>query len=375
MQTINLYPHKEYIDQTVRFAEVYQIVDFIFPPDEKPNLKPKNERICRFCGLRQPDTKFKRDAHLIPESLGNKTLLSDFECDKCNHFFGLTFENELSNYLGIYRTLTRTNAKGGIPTFTAPSEVIKAKAHRILEDDTIILSREDMENGAIEIDKETGETRIRFKKNAFSPLRVYKSILKVALSIISEDEITKDYKIALDFLMGRNKNKLTGCLMSGYSLPFGYSFTPHAYLFKKKDNSIKAHTHVLALYFQNLIFSLPIPLNTNDLFFYNQKESINLALYPPLFPQANQDLLIKSFVDDFSSDEKVRGQEDEIVINLDPEDLAQTHVFDSNTGERYKTAFNPSEIKNIIIRTRNEPINPEELFNKVSEATKNKKAD
>ena len=43
--------------------------------DRKPNnLKNRKQRVCRFCGLMEPDTSFKKVARVIPKLLGNKSL-------------------------------------------------------------------------------------------------------------------------------------------------------------------------------------------------------------------------------------------------------------------------------------------------------------
>ncbi len=362
-QTLSLYPHKDYLEQSQCFINTYDLIDVIIPGRTDLNvLKPKKERICRFCGKKYGDTQFKEKAHLISEMLGNKELLSDFECDQCNHYFD-KFEDQLSNFLGIYRTLSGTKGKEGIPGFTSPGKAIKAKGEIILDDETIIISRESIENGAIIVDPVRGLINIKYKKNPFSPLMIYKAILKIALSIINDNEIKSDYRLALDYLMGRDNIMFTGCLMNGYIFPFNYkSLLPYAYLFKKRDTNAMTHTHLIALYFQNLIFAFPVPLNKNDLFFYNKGEQLNFTLYPPFFPYENTgDLTLRGFQEIFSSEEKVRDYEDEIIIEIDPEQLAQSGVFDSKNDHLFDSKFNPSEVVQIVIRHNNNPVNPREL--------------
>ena len=85
-------PLKGYEQICENFLGVYEPMDFIGPDDQRYNLKklkPKRERTCRFCGKAFGQTRFRENAHLIPDSIGNKDLFSDFECDHCNRFFGL----------------------------------------------------------------------------------------------------------------------------------------------------------------------------------------------------------------------------------------------------------------------------------------------
>lgn len=59
--------------------------------------------VCRFCGENEK-SKFKKDAHIIPESLGNRFLISNFECDICNEKFSV-YEDALNKFIGPIRTL------------------------------------------------------------------------------------------------------------------------------------------------------------------------------------------------------------------------------------------------------------------------------
>lgn len=54
----------------------------------------KENRICRFCGKKEPDVSFSKIAHALPESIGNHVLATYYECDVCNDFFGRNLENE-----------------------------------------------------------------------------------------------------------------------------------------------------------------------------------------------------------------------------------------------------------------------------------------
>lgn len=71
---------------------------------------------CRFCFKSSAKTTFRKSAHLIPELLGNKYLLSNFECDKCNELFS-TFEDSLASYLGAFRTLYGMKSRRRTPKF------------------------------------------------------------------------------------------------------------------------------------------------------------------------------------------------------------------------------------------------------------------
>ncbi len=363
--TILLTAHEDYEEVMKKFASHYNLmsVHFSFESNMK-TLKSKAKRVCRFCGKDSSATKFKKVAHLMPEMIGNKGLFSDFECDTCNEYFGKEFENDLANYLGISRTLTRTKTKKKVSAFTAPGKAIKAKSESILDQETLVISRDDSSNRTINVDRENGIITLKIKKNPFRPVRVYKALLKIALSLIPEKEITKDYLASIYFLMNDNNINLNGCVVNGYILPLSLTYTPHAYLFRKKSLYDKVHTHVLALYFQNMIFALPVPLNRNDAFFYSSTVPITFPLYPPLFTQGinHKEMRIDRFDQDFSSEKPIKDLEDEIILKLNPDDLNEAVAHNTDQNVRIKTPFNPSEIIRLVMRNTDDPVDPMELI-------------
>src|ERR1044072_8787003 len=127
---IQLSPHPDYVREAVKFWEQYEVIDMVMPADiryDKRNLKPKHERVCKFCGFSMPEVKFPDEAHLLSEMIGNKDLFSDFECKACNLKLS-NYENDLANFLGISRTILRVNTKGGIPDFKSQGKKLIARA-------------------------------------------------------------------------------------------------------------------------------------------------------------------------------------------------------------------------------------------------------
>ena len=359
--TILLTPHKDYTKQFENYIEHYKLSGRLFD-DREINLKPKHERSCRFCMKSHPEVTFKKKAHLIPELLGNKIFFSDFECDQCNLLFG-TYETELANYLGISRTLNHAKGKAGIPSFSSPGASIQARAKFLLNETAIVVSRKDIGNDEIQIDSENGTYTLRIKRNSFVPRKVYQAILKIALSLISNEQIA-DYKLTLDFLMNGKGPLLSGYAIQGYTLPYGFNLPPHAFLFEKRDESSKRPTHVMALYFQNSIFALSIPLNRNDIWIYKDAKKLSLELYPPVFTQftAVDHLQLSPFNEDFSSEDKVKDSIQEIQFKMDPKSLKNAAVYDSATGITSVTPFNAKEIVEIVMQENTGPVDPAQLF-------------
>ena len=73
---------KEYIE---KISDNYQIDVF---DDKNGNIgePQKNKRCCLFCGKMEPEASFTQKAHAISESLGNKSIVQNEECDECNNF-------------------------------------------------------------------------------------------------------------------------------------------------------------------------------------------------------------------------------------------------------------------------------------------------
>ena len=89
------YPEKFEL-QGQEFFKTYSLEREIGCPDLRmTGLIPPKDRICRFYGKKYPFVTFRNDAHIFPEFLANKYLVSDFECDDCNAKFG-GYEDHLS---------------------------------------------------------------------------------------------------------------------------------------------------------------------------------------------------------------------------------------------------------------------------------------
>jgi hypothetical protein len=70
------------------FLAAYAVDRVMIPPDEAiRKFIQRDQRTCRFCGKHHDASIFQKDAHIIPHFMGNKYLVSNFECDDCNSSF------------------------------------------------------------------------------------------------------------------------------------------------------------------------------------------------------------------------------------------------------------------------------------------------
>lgn len=95
----------------------FYLVKYYNISGKKVYLGDRKKRKCRFCGKPSGDTTFKMLAHALPEFIGNRTLISNDECDICNERFSRTIEDHFAKYLGLSRTLNQIRGKKGVPSF------------------------------------------------------------------------------------------------------------------------------------------------------------------------------------------------------------------------------------------------------------------
>lgn len=136
----------------------------------------KSNRICRFCGCRGSDN-FTKVAHAIPEALGNKNLILGDECDACNSYFGDEVEPYLIEYFDIPRTIFGVKGKNGIPKF-------KSSVGELSN----VQGKTEISSYDIVGDEKNKELSVRLGLNKKRiPQRIYKSLIKIAMSLIDSD--------------------------------------------------------------------------------------------------------------------------------------------------------------------------------------------
>ena len=90
------------------------IASWAFPPNspERPiTLGSTEPQRCSICRKKAPEVTFTKEAHVVPESLGNRWLTTRDECDACNKRFGEDYEDDLGKLTLAVRALSGTRAK------------------------------------------------------------------------------------------------------------------------------------------------------------------------------------------------------------------------------------------------------------------------
>jgi hypothetical protein len=234
------------------------IAQYFLPQSRKVFLGSKANRQCRFCGYKEPDVTFRTDAHAIPEALGNKTLLSYYECDVCNGLFGRGIENDFGNWSKPMRTLARINGKKGFPTIKqGPGgrfriEVSRSELH--------ITDYED--NPDVVVNDEKKELTFRLRRDNYIPAAVLKALVKMGLTILPDDEI-ENFRDALIWIRETDH----AALPPPYNGPVVHTFAPGPLrsnfivliVFRRKHDGLKVPYASFVLMYANEAIQVHLP--------------------------------------------------------------------------------------------------------------------
>lgn len=362
IQIIPIMTYPSMVRQLENFTSKYGAILAACPPQTRmPGLKEKGNRVCRFCNKSEDPKAFKEVAHLIPESLGNKFWHSDFECDACNDRFS-KYDNSLVNSLGILRTMYGVKGKKGIPAFDSRLNIVRGKHEDIYGVNAFTIAKLPEDKAAFNINMETGQTEVAFFRNKYIPIHVYKSLLKIALSVMPQDDAIH-YQYAYKFLLTDTLNHSVenGAKVLYYEQPLHQSRTlPEAWLFRKLDLNAKLPTHYFSFYWKNLVYAFPIPFHVKDIESGLYKDNIDLPACPPFLivpPTPNETCY--GIIKDLASEESVIDDEQSLGFSTDPEIYKQMYAYDPITKEFKKATFKPDEIvKIIIMQAGQQPIFP-----------------
>jgi hypothetical protein len=216
---------------------------------------------CRYCGGGEPEVKFSKVAHSLPELIGNKLLFSRDECNTCNEYFDKHLENHLANFLGISRTTARVDSKKGTPKFKSNS----GERVEMIGNSLVILETQDSNLTAL--DEGTGLLTINTETKPYIPEQVYKCFVKMALSIMPEAEL-KGYKQCIEWI---RLNKRPAKFNSS-ALKISRTFVPGHRPFPaiwiklfKRTGDKKTYPHMICnIAFYNFIFNFIVPFGSKD---------------------------------------------------------------------------------------------------------------
>lgn len=186
------------LSEELLYSLVYQ---YAYPVHgEQPRksvLGNKDNRVCMFCGKTKSETTFKKDAHIIPAALGNRSLFSYKECDKCNEYIFSIHENELVNLLQVERILIRGRPRKGSPKYrpyNSSSYMTSSPGTNQVE-----LHVDGNESIFSVIEKDNGTIVLKYVSLPYSFAGVCKALVHMGWSVLPEDVVSK-FPYVIDWL-------------------------------------------------------------------------------------------------------------------------------------------------------------------------------
>lgn len=143
----------------------------------------KKKRVCRFCGEASSKiVTFKKDAHAISHSLGNKFLYCNEECDDCNGNFSV-IEKDFFNVHHLLYSLYQKKGKDGLRNFNGKNiEIDNKYKNGLITIKTDILSTDNINGLQLDISEQCLK---------YSGQNIYRCLCKFAISLIDKRYIER----------------------------------------------------------------------------------------------------------------------------------------------------------------------------------------
>lgn len=246
------------------YEENYSSIrQWILQPGKKVILASSAPGVCRFCSLAHPHVSFKKEAHAIPECLGNTSLFTKYECDNCNKFFGDGIETSLGNWSKPQRALSGVRGKRGVPTLKEE----RGRQWRFESDSTGIRITQDEADPIAVVNEATKEITLTVHRDPYTPVAVLKAFTKIAISILPEEEVPS-FRAAIAWI--RNPDHQIGLVKTSL-FPVLYTFVPgnkplvdSVILLRRKFDAASAPYLTVVLSYGNEVFQTILPSPERD---------------------------------------------------------------------------------------------------------------
>jgi len=191
-------------ESSERTNQYIKLVEYLYN-GKKQNLNDQEQYKCRFCGRTKTRNEFRDIAHAVSESIGNKSIITHYECDECNKHFSENEENEL----------------GKLFKFIKANRSLKGKKGKINHNKNVDINYDDTtkqmdvkikefydKNFFIKLYKDCNDNgkMILVNNIQINGRLIYKAFLKFALSVIPEDK-TPDFEKCFEFLKNDDGQK------------------------------------------------------------------------------------------------------------------------------------------------------------------------
>lgn len=215
----------------------------------------KENRICRFCGCDEKKTTFRNVSHAIPESLGNKEIIASDECDKCNKFFSENVEVHFDKITKTHRVIGQIKGKKKIPSYKTKDKKTRIDVGQFIE------IKERIGSVITSFDEESNTITIRFEIEPYIPAAVFKTLAKMAISVMPEDELSNFKNLKMWLLnMDHSKQLLKPLIAIETFIPGPRpNPKPIVILLKKKSLEGKYPNYIFVLAYGNFVYQIILP--------------------------------------------------------------------------------------------------------------------
>lgn len=286
--------------------------DCVGSADDFPK-KEEAEKIqtCRFCKKTAPEVSFNKKAHIVPQLLGLNNFINDFECDICNQKFS-KHESHLATFFRPYLTLTNTKGQRNVPVFQSREEYRDKNSIttlRSFDDGRKELFVGNLDDYDMNLDEK--KATITFRNNTINPNYVYKSLLKIGLSLLPEKDVI-NHKKSFDWLIEKDFTEDIGYIRTLFltTLKGNKFIRPMALLFQAKkyfDGNIEFPNHTLIVGFANQVAQIYLPFSKDYGEIHDNSRSLSIGVFSSFFSDTIKNGSrddIKSF--DLGLDKKIK---------------------------------------------------------------------
>jgi hypothetical protein len=306
----------EYSDALENFLSHYSPDVIVLATTARFYLKKRQDRVCRFCLKKMPDVTFKKEAHVLPELMGNRNIIHDSECDVCNEKFS-KYESDLASFLGMMRTADGIKGKNGIPNYHS-RDGFTIRVNEQTSEKTLLTIHDN--NPANKF--EEGKTiTLKNIKPPYIPFNVMKCFYKIGYSLLSDEEL-EDYTSLKRILMtdiGEDKlaniARVFECrIPSSLSKPFVVTHV-------KKQEWADKHipTKVILIHFGKFVYQYFLPCDKDSHFLFKEGETVEWIATPPPYSDVNPTNIVAKMID-LDSNQVKTDDVDEMHFTFDKRD-------------------------------------------------------
>lgn len=247
-------------------------------------LKDSEPDKCRFCGRKKssqesPAITFKKTAHAIPHFIGNRVLISRYECDYCNEKVFSPLESHFSEYMKLSHAIAAVSPGKKYPK-------IKSKPHE--QSNITAVSNQMIEAEFYEGDSlnwthnESERTLTLTAKRSYTPQNVYRLLVKMGLTIMPEDELGY-FKNTLKWL----QSKSSQISNSFFLRERVYNTTQFPFIscmiYKRKTNHRdKVPAYLFGLAYSHFFLQIALPFCAADEECYSPGEQLIIPYIPTI---------------------------------------------------------------------------------------------